>query len=136
MKKGLVLLIIIGFLLVGCHETSNPTSIIEFQTSSELPRSGEFERFTVTITEEELTIDKVTLYLNMEGMNHPLEGTMEKEASNLFTLDLPIAMGGTWYAIVRLYHKDDVITERFDFEAIGDIDERFIHGYHADNEHQ
>ncbi|MGO4887368.1 hypothetical protein ACJ2A9_06410 [Anaerobacillus sp. MEB173] len=120
MKKIYVLFMIIASVLLGCTNEQNDSSAFSLQISPELPQAGEFELFTVTLPND-LEAEKVTIYLNMEGMDHPMEGTMKEENPFTYTIELPISMAGQWYAIVRVINGNEVVTERFDFEASGEL---------------
>lgn len=108
---------------------------IDLKVEPEQPVSGEFSNFTVEVKDGDKP-EKVTLYLNMEGMNHPMQGTMEETGEGKYELELPVAMGGKWYAVVRLLDKDDKVihSKKFEdaFEATGDHAMKYMKGYDAD----
>lgn len=124
-------------LVIGC---SNPKSDIEvnFLNNNEIISTEGFHTYKVEIKNEDesgTAVEKVYLYLNMEMMNHPIEGTMEKAQTGIYSIDLPLAMSGDWYAVVTVtMNGQDHTFEDFQFEATGEKNLDFMKGYNADEQ--
>lgn len=107
----------------------------DLKVNPEKPVSGEFNTFTVEVKGGEKP-ENVYLYINMEGMNHPIEGTMKEKGDGKYELDLPVAMGGKWYAVIRVLDKDGEVVQSEKiadaFEATGDHAMKYMKGYNAD----
>jgi hypothetical protein len=130
------LLLILSVVLVvisGCGLKQNIQikDNIQLTISPSIPKAGEFSSFLVNTRDE--TFEKIEILLNMEEMDHLITGTMKLAGKNKYTLDLPTAMAGKWYAEVFLYRGNEVVkTVRFLFEAEGELSEKYLQGYNAD----
>lgn len=109
---------------------------VELIPAQEVLPTGEFTTYTVKITDKKgkpFDPDKVYLYLNMEMMNHPTEGTMERVSEGIYELSLPLAMAGEWYAEITLSVGEETRKyEGFTVQAEGDMFMEYMKGYHHD----
>ncbi len=98
--------------------------------------TGEFYKYTVELTDQAgkaVDVDKVYIFMNMEGMHHPTEGTMHAVDKGVYELELPLAMAGEWYAEVTLSLGDEERTlDRFTVQAEGKKFMMYMKGYNAD----
>lgn len=98
--------------------------------------TGEFYTYTVKLQDPSgnpVDADKVYLFMNMEGMHHPTEGTMHVVEKGVYQLELPLAMAGEWYAEVTLSQGNEERTlDRFTVQAEGKKFMMYMKGYNAD----
>jgi len=123
-------------LIVACQSPSIlEETIIGFSNEESVFKTGEFHTYEVTIqnqTGEMISVDRVYLYMNMERMNHPMVGTMTRVEEGVYSVDLPLAMEGDWYAEVTIENDGEEKTEQFSVYAEGEMSEEYIRGYDAD----
>ena len=109
---------------------------VELIPALEIIPTGEFTTYTVQIStkkKQPFDPDQVYLYLNMEMMNHPTEGTMQQVAEGIYQLDLPLAMAGEWYAEITLSIAGQERTyEGFTVTAEGEMFMEYMKGYNHD----
>lgn len=127
-------------LVTACTSTTAPNSGIEvmFLNDGQVISTEGFHTYSVQLTNKDgETIDaqEVYIYINMEMMNHPIEGTMQKGDTGLYELDLPLAMAGDWYVNVSVT-IDGNKYEFSDFSIIaeGPKQMEYMKGYNADNQ--
>ncbi|UCZ52036.1 FixH family protein [Bacillus shivajii] len=129
--------IVVMLLISGCNVNSELDNLeINFFNEGSTYRTGEFHTYEVALLtgeEEPISVEDVYLYMNMERMNHPMEGTMVETEKGHYQLDLPLAMEGEWYAEVTVKIGDEEKTERFLINGEGEMVMDFMKGYNADN---
>lgn len=137
-----LLLLLILSSLSACSDNNGSLNLnelnVELIPAAEILPTGEFTTYTVQITDKNknpFDPDRVYLYLNMEMMNHPTEGTMERVSEGVYELALPLAMAGEWYAEITLYVGDqEKKYEGFTVQAEGDKFMEYMKGYNHDQE--
>ncbi|WP_096189461.1 hypothetical protein [Evansella halocellulosilytica] len=122
--------------MAGCS-TSAQTELYEiiFENEGETIETGEFQTYEVKIKGHEgerQSVDSVYLYMNMERMNHPMEGTMDEIEKGYYQIDLPLAMEGEWYAEVTVTNNGEESIQRFTLFGEGDMVMDYMKGYNAD----
>jgi len=129
---------------VGSASADAPIKLEDIKVSLEAAQdpvpTGEMTLYTVKLQDQKgnpATVDSVHLYLNMDMMNHPTQGTMKEAGDGVYTLELPLGMEGEWYTIITL-SKGDMKREikEFKIEAKGEKHMDLMTGYTADGEDQ
>lgn len=109
---------------------------VNFYADQEIVPTGEKRTYTVELKDPKgnpFDADHVYLYMNMNMMNHPTEGTMKKVRPGTYELELPLAMAGEWYAHVTLTQGGvERKVEGFNQLAEGEKHIELMRGYHAD----
>lgn len=107
-----------------------------FTSAQAVVPTGEFQKYTVALMDkagQATSVDKVYVFMNMEGMHHPTEGTMHEVEKGVYTIELPLAMAGEWYAEVTLTTGSASHTlDRFTVMAEGKKFMMYMKGYNAD----
>lgn len=121
----------------GDTKKLDPTNFsVEFAGAQEVVPTGEFTKYTVTVKDSNgktTSVDKVYLFMNMEGMHHPTEGTMKEVQTGVYELELPLAMEGEWYAEVTITVGDKEHTYgKYYQKAEGKKHMMYMKGYNAD----
>lgn len=122
-------------LIVGCSAQELEKVTVEFKEENQTLATGKFHTYQVNLADESgdpFSADDVSIYMNMERMNHPMQGTMQAVEEGKYTVDLPLAMEGEWYAEVTVTYDNEETTERFSLYAEGDMAEEYMKGYDAD----
>lgn len=136
-----LLLLLFASLLSACMADSSAPSLndieVELIPAKSMIPTGEFTTYTVRVStknKQPFDPDQVYLYLNMERMNHPTEGTMKRIDEGIYELDLPLAMAGEWYAEITLSVDEQTRTyEGFSVHAEGEMFMEYMKGYHHDH---
>ncbi|MGO4888520.1 FixH family protein [Anaerobacillus sp. MEB173] len=139
------LLLIFAISLIGCSSENNQfestilnDAEVNFLNQGELFQTGEMNTYTVEVTDSSgspLQPDSVYIYMNMEMMNHPMEGTMHEVEAGTYQLDLPLAMAGDWYVQVTIKDgEEEKVFEDFAIQAEGEKVMEIMTGYHADQQ--
>ncbi|MDG5789207.1 FixH family protein [Evansella sp. AB-P1] len=138
MKKIVYFMTICTVIIVtmtGCNKSELDTLIVNLKQEGETFQKGEFTTYEVSLKsqqEEQVSVDDVYLYMNMEHMNHPMEGKMEKVRDGIYEIDLPLAMAGEWYVLVNVRHEGEEREIPFHVFAEGDMVMKYMQDYHAD----
>ncbi|MBE3597144.1 MAG: FixH family protein [Hydrogenibacillus sp.] len=111
---------------------------VELIPAREVLSTGEAHPYRVVVTDQggqRVDADRVYLFLNMEGMHHPTEGTMRRVGTGEYELRLPLAMPGEWYAEVTISAggKEKTFTG-YQVRAEGKAYHLFMKGYNADTQ--
>lgn len=109
---------------------------IELAKPNEPILSGEFNEYVVNVFNkngEPTNVDNIYFHMNMEMMNHPMEGNMKKVKKGTYSITVPVAMKGEWYIELTL-KKDrfEKTINKYTIEAVGDYQEDLINGYLVD----
>ncbi|MBU9721857.1 MULTISPECIES: FixH family protein [Bacillaceae] len=121
--------------MVGCQNDRGEDLQIEFMNEGNTYRTGEFITFNLGLSDQEgapVTADQVYFYMNMERMNHPMEGTMIEVSPGNYEIELPLAMEGEWLVEITTTKENKVIEERFYVHGEGDMAMEYMTGYNAD----
>lgn len=137
----LVAILLLIVILFGCSSSAASLSdtTISLENLGETYGTGEFIPYVITVNDSNgnpFSVDEVYLYINMEGMNHPMEGTMEEKEAGRYELSLPLAMEGEWYVIVTVFAGEDEQEERFTVYAEGERVMEYMKGYNHDEHTQ
>ena len=129
----------VAMLLMGCSSNQQFLENLNVTFENEgATMPTEFQTYTVQLTDsagDVVDVDEVYLYMNMERMNHPIEGTMHNISEGVYELELPLAMAGEWYANITVTNDGDVkLFEGFVLYAEGERQMEFMKGYNADKE--
>jgi hypothetical protein len=138
--KNIVYLLTILFMITaaaaGCSSVGAlGNTDIQLENAGETYQTKEFITFEVNLQDkdgEAVSPERVYLYMNMERMHHPMEGTMKETEPGNFVIDLPLAMEGEWYAIVTISEGEKEVEERFEVFAEGEMEPELLKGYNAD----
>lgn len=131
------MLFILLLVLTACSLSAASLSdvTVTFENADETYEAGEFVPYIVTLKDDRdnyLTVDEVYLYINMEGMNHPMEGTMEEMESGVYELPLPLSMAGEWYVVVTVKQGEEEREETFTVYGEGERVMEYMKGYNHD----
>lgn len=153
-KKGHIVLLLVMVLvvsLIGCNnvkedavgETEEAPPVVDLasikvtlETAAQPIETGVMTPYVVSLADEQgnpVEVDSVHFYMNMEMMNHPTQGTMQKMENGKYEVELPLAMEGEWYTIITIT-KGEESTEMKEFkvQATGEKFMEYMKGYDAD----
>ncbi|MFA9555887.1 FixH family protein [Evansella sp. AB-rgal1] len=141
MKKIVNLMTICTVLIVGIVACSNggiDSIQATFFNNGETYPTGEFTTYSVSLVDssgEPVSVEKLYFYMNMEKMNHPMEGTMKEVKEGLYEIELPLAMPGEWYVNVTIFNgKEERALDSFTVYAEGDMVMEYMRGFNSDLE--
>ncbi|MBP1932072.1 FixH family protein [Ammoniphilus resinae] len=129
---------------VGSASADAPVKLEDIKVSLEAAKNpvltGEMTLYTVKLQDQKgnpAAVDSVHVYLNMDMMNHPTQGTMKEAGEGVYTVELPVGMEGEWYTIITL-SKGDMKREikEFKVQAKGEKHMDLMTGYNADKDEQ
>ena len=136
--KNIVYLLTISILLtLGISACGNQLTKMDIQleNNGETYETGDFSRYRVLLTDENgnpASAEEVSIYINMERMNHPMEGIMNETKTGTYEIDLPLAMEGEWYIIVNAYIGKEEREEKFTVYGKGEMVMEYMQGFNAD----
>jgi len=129
---------------MGSASADAPVKLEDIKVSLEAAEdpvpTGEMTLYTVELKDQKgnpTAVDRVHLYLNMDMMNHPTQGTLKEAGEGVYTVELPLGMEGEWYTIITL-SKGDMKREikEFKVQAKGEKHMDLMTGYNADKDEQ
>ncbi|MBU9711445.1 FixH family protein [Evansella tamaricis] len=138
MRKIVYLMTICIVSILGCsgEENLNDYNVL-LENEGNTYQTGEFIPLKVIVEDpsgEPVSVDDIFLYMNMERMNHPMQGTMEEQDQGMYIIELPLAMGGEWYVDVLIKDGKKEREERFYIHGEGEMVMEYMMGYNKDEE--
>ncbi|WP_164984934.1 FixH family protein [Ammoniphilus sp. CFH 90114] len=142
MRKVWISLVAVVVLLMTACSQGQGTKLndieVSFNGAQAVVPTGQKTLYTVELKDKDgkaIDVEKVYLYMNMNMMNHPTEGTMKRVNPGTYQLELPLAMAGEWYAHVTITEAGvERKVEGFTQQADGDKHMELMKGYHADEQ--
>lgn len=132
---------IVLMVVTGCSSSdySSELQVNFLQDGATISTEG-FQTYSVELKDKDgkaIDVEQVYMYMNMEMMNHPIEGTMNHVGKGVYELDLPLAMSGDWYVNLSVtFNGETTVLEGFSIFGEGEKQMEWMKGYHADDHKQ